>query len=305
MSGEHDPITELDLMAYADGRLDPLRRRAVEAHLAATPHDAAAVEAIIAQNEALRRALGPIAEEPMPRRLEALLGAERRRAHRPLLQAASIAALLVASGVAGWWLGASGQGGGGTPPVFLQALAPERVGESVATVLDGPVAPLGSGEAVIETSPPWFSDRVTLELAAPSLGGSFAAPEMQRLVDIEGRPTVRFEIAGPDGRPLALYLQTRPSAETPDVHIVADPAGPTAYWRDGPLLWALKGEASDSELAALARRIGRAIELAPRLGPADAEHTSLPTAMPTLARAPGEMIELPALTPELAVLADG
>jgi len=158
---------------------------------------------------------------------------------------------------------------------------------------------------MVETSPPWFSDRVTLELTAPSLGASFAAPEMQRLVDIEGRPTVRFEIAGPDGRPLALYLQTRPSAADGDVHVVDDPAGATAYWRDGPLVWALEGEVGQSELETLARRIGAAIEVAPRLGPVDAEHTGLPATVPALAQAPAEALRLPALQADLVVQADG
>lgn len=304
MSGAHDPITELDLMAYADGRLDPLRRREVEAHLAAAPEDAATVEAIIEQNRTLREALAGVAEEPIPARLEAVLRGEPPQPRRPWPQVAAVATLLVASGLGGWWVGARGTDQTAAPPVFLQALAPEPAGESVHTGLDAPIAPLGNGE-MVETSPPWFSDRVTLELTAPSLGASFAAPEMQRLVDIEGRPTVRFEIAGPDGRPLALYLQTRPSAAEGDVHLVDDPTGATAYWRDGPLVWALKGEVGQSELEALAKRIGAAIELAPRLGPVDAEHTSLPATVPALAQAPAEALQLPALQADRVVQADG
>lgn len=288
MSRIDKPITELDLMAYADGWLDPLRRQVVEAHLAASPEDASMVEAIVEQNRMLQDALGGIAEEPLPPRFEAVLWCERQPVRqRPLMRVAAAAAMVIASGIGGWWLGASGTLGpdDARVPVFLQALAPEPEAtmDNVATGLEAPVAPLDH-EGGIETAPPWFSDRVTLELAAPSLGSSFAAPELQRLIDLDGRSTVRFELASPDGRPLALYLQTRPSETVTDLRLVENPAGATAYWRDGPLLWALKGEAAPAELEALARRIGVAIELTPRLGPADAEHTALPVPTGDLAQ---------------------
>ena len=89
MSWQHDPITDLDLMAYADGQLDAARRATVAAHLATAPEDAAMVEAIMAQNEALRRTLLPIAREAVPDRLKAVLERDRQPAWRPLLQGAA------------------------------------------------------------------------------------------------------------------------------------------------------------------------------------------------------------------------
>ena len=278
MNFDHDSITELDLMAYADGRLDPVRRCVVEAHLAENPGARALVESFVEQNESLRRCLAPIAAEPVPDRLTAVLVAPPRRSSPPLFKAASVLGLALVSGFGGWWLGSPSGPVANIPPAFLAGV------ESPASSIIGSLRPLGEPMAeaagstetgMVETAAPWFTDRVTVELRAPALGDRFASPELQRLVEIDGRPTVRFELAGPDGRSLALFLQTRPTTATPDIRIVEEATGSTAYWQDGPLLWALTGELPSAELEALARHIGTAIELEPRLGTVDAEHTEL------------------------------
>jgi anti-sigma factor RsiW len=288
MSFSHDQITELDLMAYADGRLDAVRHRVVEAHLAQDPEARALVEAFVRQNESLRRALDPIAAEPVPSRLQAVLERPERPSLRPMLQAASVLGLALLSGLGGWWVGTTSSPTAGTPPTFLAGLE----GNSFSSPILDSLEPLGRPQVepraagaglpehgpeprMIERAAPWFTDRVTVELVAPTLGASVASPELQRLVEIDGKPTVRFELAGPDGRAMALYLQTRPSTAAPDIHLVETTTGSTAYWQDGPLLWALTGEVEGADLVALARHIGTAIDLEPRLGTADAEHTNL------------------------------
>lgn len=47
-------VTESDLLAYVDGRLDPRRRAEVEAHLARSPEDAGRVAADLALLAGLR-----------------------------------------------------------------------------------------------------------------------------------------------------------------------------------------------------------------------------------------------------------
>jgi len=278
MNVDHEPITDFDLMAYADGRLDPVRRRAVEAHLAENPDARALVESFVEQNESLRRSLAPIAAEPVPDRLTAVLAAPPRRSPLPFLQAAAVLGLALMSGLGGWWLGSQAGPVATIPPAFIAGVEPP------ASSIIGSLRPLGEPMAeaagatetgMVETAAPWFTDRVTVELRAPALGDRFASPELQRLVEIDGRPTVRFELADRDGRSLALYLQTRPTTATPDIRIVEEAGGSTAYWQNGPLLWALSGELPGAELEALARHIGTAIELEPRLGTVDAEHTEL------------------------------
>lgn len=282
MSPQQDPITELDLMAYADGLLDPSRRREVEAHLLLIPDDRALVEEIVAQNVALRAGLEAIADEPVPPRLAAVLRREPRSIVRPMAQVASIAAIAVLSGLGGWWLGALDQSRAHHP--FLQGFAAnpaDSLTELPETLAGEPVALAGEGASApaavdsVQSTPPWFADQVVLELRAPDLGAAVAMPHWQRLIEIDGRPTVQLELAGPEGTRLSLYLQTRPSTEAPDVNVVEEAAGSTAYWQDGPLLWALTGETDGGSLEAMARQISGAVQLEPRLEPLEAELTRL------------------------------
>jgi hypothetical protein len=92
------------LMAYADGELDELTRRRVEQAIAADPALARQVEADRALRARIAGHFTPIAEEPVPDRLRALLQSNvvdlaETRARRParswFVNAAAIAATLV------------------------------------------------------------------------------------------------------------------------------------------------------------------------------------------------------------------
>jgi anti-sigma factor RsiW len=62
------PVTELDLQAYADGRLDAQRRQVVEAWLAARPEEAERIADYRKLAETLRGAYDPVFAEALPRR---------------------------------------------------------------------------------------------------------------------------------------------------------------------------------------------------------------------------------------------
>ena len=77
------PVGEADLHAYADGQLGAARAAEVERHLDGRPDDRERIERWQAQNEALRRLLDPVLDEPLPARLAAAARAPREigRAH--------------------------------------------------------------------------------------------------------------------------------------------------------------------------------------------------------------------------------
>lgn len=118
-----NPITDEQLMAYADGELPAAERAAVEAALATDPALAARVEAYRAGRRLLKQRFAGVAEEPVPQRLLDLLQAAPAndrvvplrprtaappaapRRTRPVWPMALAASLLLALGLAGGgWL---------------------------------------------------------------------------------------------------------------------------------------------------------------------------------------------------------
>jgi anti-sigma factor RsiW len=117
-------VTEIDLLAYADGLLDdPRRLAAVLAFLDDNPAEAERIDAYIEQNREMRRLYDPVFHEPLPQHLLALLarGDDHHPTRRWLRTAAGVAALLAAA-AAGWLLGQ------------------EQSVEPVATVIEQPAA---------------------------------------------------------------------------------------------------------------------------------------------------------------------
>ena len=62
------PITETDLQAYADGRLEPKRRAAVEAWLGAHPEEAERIADYRRLAKELRTIYDPVMSETLPPR---------------------------------------------------------------------------------------------------------------------------------------------------------------------------------------------------------------------------------------------
>ncbi|MBU3969702.1 MAG: anti-sigma factor, partial [Alphaproteobacteria bacterium] len=74
------PISEDDLQAFIDGALDEARRAEVQTYLDAHPETAARIAGYRAQAEALRTALRPFADQPLPPGLGVRTLVARRRA---------------------------------------------------------------------------------------------------------------------------------------------------------------------------------------------------------------------------------
>src|SRR6185503_17562667 len=106
-------------------RVAPARAAEVEAWLAERPEEAARIQALRQDRDALRAAYGPIAAEPLPARLTAAFVRASPPAWRRIAAAVVLFAL---GGAAGWALGYYGQGG--TPEsrdVVLEAIGAHRV----------------------------------------------------------------------------------------------------------------------------------------------------------------------------------
>ncbi|MBB4291494.1 anti-sigma factor RsiW [Rhizobium leguminosarum] len=100
------PITEEDLHAFVDGALDEGRRQEVETYLATNREAMARVSAYRNHSVALRSALDPIADEPIPVRLNLRHMVPSPVQPRPVQRwrYAAAAALFLAVGATGGWV---------------------------------------------------------------------------------------------------------------------------------------------------------------------------------------------------------
>src|ERR1700752_708681 len=100
------PITEDDLHGFVDQLLDSARRSEVQTYLDDHPEIAARIAAFSRQREALRIAAAPIADEPIPPKLNLRHLMEGRRRSQAWSWRSMVASvlLLVVGGAGGWSL---------------------------------------------------------------------------------------------------------------------------------------------------------------------------------------------------------
>lgn len=232
-----EPISELDLLAYADGFLerDPRRRTAVEKLLKANPAEAARVADFQAQNEALRRAGETWLADPVPDRLLDVVYADRTaRRGRRAVRAAVIAAVAAVAAAGGWVGGASGP-----PDDPLGTFAENALADYDRRVHRPEPAP-GARVALQGMAPlNWLTRRISVRIHVPDLssyGYSLAGKER---VTLDGEPAVRLRYRHHDGGLVNIYIRPRwENRSAPVKQIQADDVT-ALHWLDGPLAVAL------------------------------------------------------------------
>lgn len=159
-------ITEEELHAYVDNRLEADRQPAILRYLQEHPDVAERVAAYRAQREALRAAFGGVAAEPIPARLDLQrliqerLG--RRRASWRI--AASIVLAFGVGGTGGWFL----RDGLHPPTSSLTLLTQEAVANHVVYTADRR-RPTELGAEQRDDLARWVSNRLNHPVAPPDL----------------------------------------------------------------------------------------------------------------------------------------
>lgn len=133
------PITEDDLQGYVDKVLDSERQDEVELYLAQNPQASARVAAFKKQADALRAALAPVADEPIPVRLnlEHIVATRRTERTSAWRLAAAAVVLVVAGGTGGWAMR-----GIATPPSEGVAALSQEASASFSTFAMGSDRPV-------------------------------------------------------------------------------------------------------------------------------------------------------------------
>lgn len=295
-------IEELDLLAYVDDLLEPARREEVENYLCQDPEAAMRIAHYRAQNQAIRAAYGHIAAEPPPARLLAALDGRRKppRWQRPL-KAGAMAAALAAAGFFGWSLNAPQHSVPQPSDAFVEAsLAlhsdwsprPEVVGEAAlegSTLLPKAIAAEQEGELALRMTPPDLSP-----LGLRLLG--------MRSTSSKGLEGVQIIYSDADGDRTSLFLLPASGGSNPPLAIGKGSSGRLAYWREGPITFALIGENAGLTAESVALQVRGSLRGSPMLFMAPAAGSGL-AAGPESA---GSLLEqVPLLSPRPASSRNG
>lgn len=239
-------VTEAELQQYVDGRLPQSREEIVAAWLAARPDEAARIEAYRRERDALRLALAPVAEEPLPPELDLHLRRSRPfgrwSAHGRALAASIMLALMIGGG-SGWVLrGLSTPATAGTAALAREAAASYAVFASDA---DRPVEIAASEQQLLDD---WFSRRLSRPIRAPDLGAAGFRLIGGRLVATDSGPAGLYLYRDASGNRVALYL--RPMRVEGNDRMIKRDIGPVRGWtwaQDG-LGFGMFGEMPDEQL---------------------------------------------------------
>jgi anti-sigma factor RsiW len=163
MSEPGSPVSEEDLHAYVDGRLDAERRDAVDRYLRDHPDAAASITTDISQRNALREAFRAYAASPTPPQLNlSRLVEERLRRRRAPWRVA--AAIVLAFGVGaggGLWFGSR-------PSTGISAVAQEAAISYTVYAVDQRRPVEIPAEQQIDMTR-WLSRRLNRRVAPPDL----------------------------------------------------------------------------------------------------------------------------------------
>jgi len=244
------PITDEDLNAYTDGRLDPARREEVEAYLEENQDAAARVASYRIQNAQIREAFDPILDEKVPEDLiQAVTQPAGRWWVRPQAIAAGIA-LFIAGGLAGWG------GNDLSRPELAQVAEPHFTRYAVSAhriytreVRHAVEVPANQEKHLVR----WLSKRLGHQLKVPglqSVGFELVGGRLLATPD-DGR-AAQFMFEDAKKRRLTLYVRSSNQAEQTAFRYEQAGEGAKAqsmfYWIDQPFAYALIGPLKRDEL---------------------------------------------------------
>jgi anti-sigma factor RsiW len=227
---ETRPIGEDDLHGYIDGQLEPGRAEQVEAYLAAQPGVAARVEAMARDRAALRDALKPAAELPVPPELRVTALRARLRLVLSLPRAtAAAAALLIVGGASGWFLH-----GGAIDQDVARAETPMRDAVAAFRVF--------ASDSSLPTSLTPETVTVAARAIAAQLGQAVPVPDLQaqglslvggQVLATEMGPALLLIYQDPRASRLTMYVRPRPRHEGDGGERFDDGIATRFWFRDG------------------------------------------------------------------------
>jgi anti-sigma factor RsiW len=259
------PITEEDLQGYVDRLLDAERQAEVARYLDGHADVARRVRNYRRYDEALRQALGPFAEEPVPAALNLAHMIEQRR--RPVAawwQAVAAAVLLCIGGAGGWALhdhmqAAQGSVTGGSKAGGMVALVQEAA-DSYDVYAPDHVHPVEFKAAERAEMMQWMSQRLSHPVAVPDLAASGYRFMGGRLLATSQGPAVLLMYDDDQGKRLVMVTR----AMAADQHMPMSQHERNAVvgfaWADKGMGYSLVGPLPPEVLHPIANEVRRQID---------------------------------------------
>lgn len=246
------PIGEDDLHAYIDGVVDGHRRVEIEAFLDSHPNVRTRVTQDIAARDALRAALAPIADEPVPSELDLAHLIERRRgrgwqAWTAPLQAGAAALLLAIGGAGGWFMHQGQQ----PPSAGIAALA-EEAKQSYAVYAPDMRRPVEIAAADAPLFVQWASRRLDRPVAVPDLSASGYHFLGGRVVPTPHGAAVLFVYDDGTGKRLTLLSRNMAIDKDAPMAVEREGAMTTVSWARRGLGFSMVGALDDARLHPIA-----------------------------------------------------
>ncbi len=252
-----EPISELDLFAYAEGRLDsdPQRKAEVEQAMQSSPELAARVRDFCAQTEALRKAYDPRLYQAVPERLYAALETPGRSFALAARRAAAIALLVAGSAAAGWY-GARMET---HEPALTADLAELGYAHFETARASAGADRLEAANAEAHSHETVLDGGVSLTLPEPDLSAAgFSISARETVMSERGR-SLRLTYGNGQGVTFALFLRPRGKPEEIDVKVLKRGGISVVYWREGAIESALASDLPRGRALAIADAVRQAM----------------------------------------------
>lgn len=244
-------FTETDIHLALDGELPADERDAFGIWLDANPDMKAAQQRYADDRDRLRDALGAVLLETIPGRLTAAVTGEGkpRRQAWAFSRYAAAAALLVAGGLGGYFLGQRAEPAPSSN--LLRPIAENAVAAHLIYANEKRhVVEVGADQA--EHLNAWLSNRVGVKIVAPDLTAGGFDLVGGRLLPFSGRTAAQFMYQDPTGNRLSLYVTRDESRQDSGYRFMSESGTDTLYWLDGGYGCALTGNLPEKTLTRLA-----------------------------------------------------
>ncbi len=240
------------LLALHHGELDPAEAEALRRALEGDPVAQALLAEWQTQDAALEALFAPVAGEPVPPHLSAIVQGARPRRF-PLLQAAAVVGAL-AVGLAGGWFGAGQFAPNTVTPGPERSLVAEAIAAHETYVVEvlHPVEVAADQPGHLST---WLSKRVGTPLSPPDLAPRGFHLMGGRVLPGTLGPTAAAMLMYEDaeGHRLSLYVEATPGQSGSAFRFAEDGAMQSVWWSDEGFSCAVVGEMPRAELQQIAR----------------------------------------------------